>query len=884
MDSVEEAQPLAAPELSRRHFRAWSAVVLLFAAVVRIWGLDHLPPGLFCDEAANGYNAYSLLESGRDEEGKAWPLYIWSFGVSYKNPVFIYSAIPIVGALGLSAFSIRLTAALWGVAGVAAVLWLGTVLFGRRGGLSSAALLAILPWHVHFSRIAFELIAFLPFFAAANAAFLRAVRGDGRWLVAAAVLFSLSLYTYAPAKMFVPLFIAVLAWLYLPQAWARLRWVVAGAGAAILVGLPLALFDLRHRDRTGQYFSETTVLDASLTWLENLRNVAARWCTFFSPNFLFLDGDPLVRHSVPEVGQLYVAMAPLLLIGIVWALRRHQPQGKALLAWLVLFPLAPSLMNEVPSASRGFPGVAAFCLLAVAGGEALRRWTGGRGRAIASAGKIALGALAVLLAAEAGRYAYRYSVSYPGEAAVPFQFGYGPVVARMEPERDRYDRLMITTSEGNQAQIFPLFYNRYDPQRWLRSFDPGYLIIDPAEFKRYDPEKERVLAALRESDLNLFDKVEEVDRIYDPAGRVQFVIAEIAQRGFYLRDWLLLGAFDNRDGVAQRTLHVPGGRPSLDAYVDKDGERYWRRIVPDFVRIELHNFFREQIEPSGAEPIWACAYATTEIVAAAASEVVLHLEGRNQWVEGWLNGVPLHRRSEQIGGRRAQWHLRLQNGGSQLLIKSCRGDADWYFTARLRGKGGGRPVGIRARASIAAVPVEVAAAAPPAPVEQVANGFAEIDSFSHTFESDADYRGNSRGWVEHLYDADGAVSWWTAPLARQVTSAVAFGALLSPQAGRADLWVDGRHALTFDTGRFTTPRTWRGNGFVLHYEPKQISDYHSGVFVLEVPARHVRAGQPLRLRVSHVEGMHDASFMLKAHRDTVEHEGITLSSLAEKRL
>ena len=879
MSEVGEKNANVASELSWRTFRIAAVAILLLAAVLRIWGLDQVPPGLFCDEAGNGYNAYSLLKSGRDEEGKFLPLYVWSFGVSYKNPIFIYSAIPIVAVLGLSEFSIRLCAALWGILGVAAVLWLGVLMLNRRGGLWSAAFLAVSPWHVHFSRIAFELIAFLPFFAAGLGSFLKATRGDGRWLIPSAVLFALSLYTYAPAKMFVPLFILIATLVYFRAVMGIARWVLPGVAAALLTGLPLAIFDWQHSERTGQYFRETTILDTALPFMENAQRVAARWATFFSRDFLFLYGDPHIRHSVPDIGQLYYAMAPLLLLGMVWALRRRCPQGKVILAWLVLFPLPPSFMNEVPSASRGFIGVAAFSLLAAAGAVAFREWMHSRNRLVGIVRDGLMSLFFAVLLCEVGRYGYRYLTSYPVQAADDFQYGYGPAIARMEEERDAYDTLMITTSQGNQAQIFPLFYNSYEPERWLERFHPGYVITDPAEFGRYDPKEKRVLAALREKDLGFFDEVRIVDRILHPTGKVSFVIAEIVERGFFLRDWMLLGAFDNRDGSAQQMYHVRDFWPTLDAYVDGGEKRYWRRILPQFVRIELHHFFRRFIEPSGEPPIWACAYATSQLEAQGDAEVVLELEGTVQWLEGWLNGVALHRRAEQLGGRRAAWPMVLKQGRNQLLIKTCRGDADWFFTARLRGKTGGKPTGITSRASVGGgVDLEL----DPEEPQQIVSGFASIVSFPHTFEADADYRGPSPGWVEHLYDADGAVTWLTAPLPNAVATAVAFTGYLSPQPGRADLWVDGKHALTFDTGRFETPRRWQGNGFVLRYEAKARSDYYSGPFVLEVPARNVRAGQPLELRVSHVDGAHDAAFMLKGRSDTAEHEGVTLLSLRER--
>src|SRR5262247_1128864 len=132
---------LRAANLRRmRAFWAGLLVVAALATVVRVVDLRDLPPGLFCDEAGNGYNSYLLLTTGKDENRERFPLYIWSFGVVYKNPVFIYAATLPIAALGLSEFSVRLTAAGFGVLAVLAIGVLGRLAMGPVGGLIAALL------------------------------------------------------------------------------------------------------------------------------------------------------------------------------------------------------------------------------------------------------------------------------------------------------------------------------------------------------------------------------------------------------------------------------------------------------------------------------------------------------------------------------------------------------------------------------------------------------------------------------------------------------------------------------------------------------------------------------------------------------------------------
>lgn len=103
--------------------------------------------------------------------------------------------------------------------------------------------------------------------------------------------------------------------------------------------------------------------------------------------------------------------------------------------------------------------------------------------------------------------------------------------------------------------------------------------------------------------------------------------------------------------------------------------------------------------------------------------------------------------------------------------------------------------------------------------------------------------------------------------------------MVSRLPGRAHLWVDDAFAVEFETGRFTEPREWIGNGFALRFLPRRSGDYHSGAWVLYLPKARIEAGVPVRLRVSHVSGHRDASFMIKARADTAQHEKLSLPEL-----
>src|SRR3989304_5950423 len=80
-------------------------VIIILATTLRFWRLD-LYPALNADEAAIGYNAYSLIQTGRDEHGNFWPIHFQSFN-DYKPGFYFYLVVPFVKMLGLNEWAVR---------------------------------------------------------------------------------------------------------------------------------------------------------------------------------------------------------------------------------------------------------------------------------------------------------------------------------------------------------------------------------------------------------------------------------------------------------------------------------------------------------------------------------------------------------------------------------------------------------------------------------------------------------------------------------------------------------------------------------------------------------------------------------------------------------
>src|SRR3990172_3601983 len=89
-------------------------LILVLGAVLRLLYLGSIPSRFFPDEAAIGYNAYSIWATGADEFGMKFPLVFRSFEVFFL-PLYIYLSAPLVGLLGLTESSVRFLSSLSGI-------------------------------------------------------------------------------------------------------------------------------------------------------------------------------------------------------------------------------------------------------------------------------------------------------------------------------------------------------------------------------------------------------------------------------------------------------------------------------------------------------------------------------------------------------------------------------------------------------------------------------------------------------------------------------------------------------------------------------------------------------------------------------------------------
>ncbi|MGQ9715974.1 MAG: hypothetical protein ACUVST_14610, partial [Anaerolineae bacterium] len=333
----------------------------LGAAALRFYRLDAVPPGFHYDEAYEAVEALRVLQSG----GTYHPIFFpGNFGV---EPLFIYLTALAFRLAGASPTTMRAVAAALGTLTVPALYLLAREMrradptLPRLFPLASAAALAGLRWHVHFSRVGIEPVL-VPLDAALCFTLVwRGLRGARLWLwVGAGFFLGLSPYTYPAGRLLPILFGVVVCWglLWDGARW-RPRWrgLVAAALVAATAMAPLLVLFLCQPELLTLRASQVAVAgrEAGSPWVNLVRTL----------RMFHLEGDWDPRTNLPGLPALDPGLAALFTLGLVLAVvRGRRPAWASLHLWLGVMLLPTALSEYAPHFRRAIGAAPAVALLA----------------------------------------------------------------------------------------------------------------------------------------------------------------------------------------------------------------------------------------------------------------------------------------------------------------------------------------------------------------------------------------------------------------------------------------------------------------------------------------------------------------------------------------
>jgi len=459
-------------------------LIVILAFFLRFYKVTEVPPSLNWDEVSIGYNAYSILKTGKDEWRESFPIHFKAYG-EYKLPVQIYLSIPGIYFFGLNELGIRITPVIYGTLTVLVMFFLGRALFQNElAGLASAFLLGISPWHIHLTRASFE-SSLATFWVSLGIWFFIKGFKDQKWFVISMIPFVLSIFTYNSARIFTPLFLLAVLVIYRKKLLEFKKIVLISLLVFVVLLIPLTPF-LLSGERSARYKLVSITDDPGLIPRINenrgrstlppplprlIHNKVTyiffyftrNYMAHFTPQFLFFSGAPHKQHHVQNMGELYLFQAPFLFFGL-FALFKFKKKFKGLLlTWVLLAFIPVSVTNDsIPHALRTLIAAPFYQLVSGLGFVfSLRLLT-----KFSIPFKIVLGVtLFIVVIVSIGNYLYNYYQKYPVAYSRDWQYGYKQAVDYIDKHKDEYDLIVFTRHYG-EPHMFTLFYTQFDPARY----------------------------------------------------------------------------------------------------------------------------------------------------------------------------------------------------------------------------------------------------------------------------------------------------------------------------------------------------------------------------------------------------------------------------------
>ena len=476
-------------------------LIFVFALFIRIYKLETVPPGLNWDEASNGYRAYSILKTGKNEWGVKFPLFSKHVG-DYRAEVYSYLAILPIKIYGLTIFAVRLPSAVMG--GVAVLFFyllvnsfLELAEFNDRSrqivSLTACIFLSINPWSIHLSRQASEANIALSFTIISLAFLFRFLIRRKYSLFFLSILFaSFSLYTYHSPRLVLPLIFIYLFFIKKSDFLRHKKRFLLGTFLGFILLLPM-IFALQkgvltYRPKTVSLFNDggrkKILIDLgrknkTLFYFEEVLRQAIRQ---FSLRWLFLGENYNLRFGTERYGCLLYPDLLLMIFGFAFFFNQKKQWVKFLYFWIIIAVLPTAFSSESPHSLRGYWLLPIFIIYSALGFYYLVK-TGDFLKKV----MVCLSFLFFYFFNFYFYYNY-YLEHFPKTAEYDWQVFYKPVFSYIGKIQNQYEKILFT-DHYLDPHIFLFFYQKIDPllvqEVFLEKASSSISEVNVAAFENY---------------------------------------------------------------------------------------------------------------------------------------------------------------------------------------------------------------------------------------------------------------------------------------------------------------------------------------------------------------------------------------------------------------
>lgn len=338
------------------------ALIVIFGLAVRIFKITSLP--LYGDELTMVYDTYSISKTGMDATGEKFPL---TFKMGAGRPGgYIYFSVPFVYLFGPNVWGVRALSLLSGAGIIILMYFLGKKLFNKNVGLLASFLTSISLWDIYLSRGGFE--AHFALFSALLGITMFFYKKYILW----AIFWGMTFFTYPTFKLTLPIIFLLLTLVEgLPKLIRNKKYVVGVVLLLIFGGIVATQTFFAGSEN--RFFDQNVLSDEiiknNLIQIVSTERTSATLPNFLkpifinreieygkilidnyvaslSPSFLFLRGDGNPRHNPGEMGMLYLAELPILLLSIFLLWKHDKKIFTVLFGWILITPLATMFMGN----------------------------------------------------------------------------------------------------------------------------------------------------------------------------------------------------------------------------------------------------------------------------------------------------------------------------------------------------------------------------------------------------------------------------------------------------------------------------------------------------------------------------------------------------------
>jgi 4-amino-4-deoxy-L-arabinose transferase-like glycosyltransferase len=482
-------------------------LILVIAAFLRFWRISEVPVSLFGDELDVGYHAYSILKTGRDYSGNFMPLNFHSLA-EWRTPFYLYSTVPTVAIWGISPLGVRFPAEVFGVLGVLGLYLLIKQLTKKEVlALTAALVLAVSPWHIQYSRAAFEVTELLAFYLFGLYYFFISIK-DQKYLWLSMLFLLITPLIYSTAKLFTLLLLLVLAAFWW-KSFLKIekKYLIRTVITLLLVGFIVSyatlfaggdqrfsyisvfsnpviepevgtarLRDAQMRGETGMGISPSVsdkfYHNKFAFWYEN---ISQNLLQPFSTDFLFINGDRNLRHSISGMGQFYIIEIVSLVLGTILFFTGFKDKKiKAFIAFWILLGVVPAAMtrdggNHATRLIIILPPLIFLISYGIIEGimlikdRLLRKYT-----------LLSYVFVWILMFLS---YQHIYWVHNPWDSERWWHAGFKDVMQSVEQIQNDYDRVFMSM-KGEPVWIFFAGWSEYPPDEWHKGYPFDTTLVD----------------------------------------------------------------------------------------------------------------------------------------------------------------------------------------------------------------------------------------------------------------------------------------------------------------------------------------------------------------------------------------------------------------------